>query len=76
MINQRCVSCHSDEPTQPGFAAAPAGIMLNAPDLIHKNAAKVYQQAVQLKAMPLGNLTNMSDQERATIGAWYEAGAK
>jgi len=76
IITQRCTSCHSDKPTQPGFAAAPAGILLQTPDLIHQNAAKVYQQAVQLKAMPLGNLTNITDEERATIGKWYEAGAK
>jgi uncharacterized membrane protein len=76
IITQRCTSCHSDKPTQPGFAAAPAGILLQTPDLVHQNAAKVYQQAVQLKAMPLGNLTGITDEERATIGKWYEAGAK
>jgi len=75
IINQRCVECHSDKPTQPGFASAPAGMLLQTPELIHKNATKVYLQSVQLKAMPLGNLTNMNDEERATIGAWYEAGA-
>jgi uncharacterized membrane protein len=75
IVNQRCVECHSDKPTQPGFATAPAGMLLQTPELIHKNATKVYLQAVQLKAMPLGNLTNMSDEERAIIGAWYEAGA-
>ncbi len=76
VIGVRCIVCHSDKPTQPGFAAAPAGIMLQTPELIHKNAAKVYQQAVQLKTMPLGNLTHITDDERAAIGAWYEAGAK
>ncbi|MBV8635363.1 MAG: hypothetical protein JO002_12790, partial [Burkholderiaceae bacterium] len=76
IINERCVACHSDHPTQPGFAAAPVGIMLQTPALVHQNAAKVYQQAVQLKAMPLGNLTHITDEERAEIGAWYEAGAK
>jgi uncharacterized membrane protein len=76
IIAERCTGCHSDRPSQPGFAAAPAGIMLQTPDLIHKNAAKVYQQAVQLKAMPLGNLTHITDEERAAIGAWYESGAK
>jgi len=76
VINARCIGCHSDKPTQPGFAAAPAGIMLQTPELIHKNAAKVYLQAVQLKVMPLGNLTHITDDERAAIGAWYEAGAK
>jgi uncharacterized membrane protein len=26
--------------------------------------------------MPLANLTNMTDAERAQLGAWFEAGAK
>jgi uncharacterized membrane protein len=76
IIAQRCVACHSDHPTQPGFASAPAGIMLHNPDLIHQNAAKIYQQAVQLRAMPIANLTNMTDAERAQIGVWFESGAK
>ncbi|WP_426177166.1 urate hydroxylase PuuD [Massilia sp. TWR1-2-2] len=76
IVTQRCVSCHSDHPTQPGFAAAPGGIMLHTPDLVRQNAARVYQQAVQLKAMPIANLTNMTDAERAQVGAWFEAGAK
>jgi len=76
IIEQRCAVCHSDKPTQPGFASAPAGVMLQTPDLIHQNAARIYQQAVQLKAMPLANLTHMTDQERAIIASWYEAGAK
>jgi uncharacterized membrane protein len=76
IVAQRCVSCHSDHPTQPGFAAAPAGIMLHTPELIHQNAARIYQQAVQLRTMPIANLTNMTDAERAQVGAWFEAGAK
>jgi uncharacterized membrane protein len=75
IINQRCVTCHSATPTQPGFATAPAGIMLNTPELIHQNAAKVNQQAVVLKAMPIGNMTNITPEERAEIGAWFAAGA-
>jgi uncharacterized membrane protein len=76
IVNQRCVSCHSDHPTQPGFAAAPAGIMLNSAESLRRHGAKVYQQAVQQKTMPIGNLTGMTEEERALIGAWYEAGAK
>jgi uncharacterized membrane protein len=76
IISERCVACHSERPSQPGFAVAPAGIMLHNPDLIYQNAAKIYQQTVQLKAMPIGNLTNMTDAERAQLGAWFEAGAK
>ena len=76
IVTQRCVSCHSDHPTQPGFATAPGGVMLHNPELIHQSAAKIYQQAVQLKAMPIANLTNMTDAERAQVGAWFESGAK
>ena len=76
VIAQRCASCHSDKPTQPGFAAAPAGVMLHTPELMRQHAGRIYRQAVQLKAMPIGNLTGMTDEERALIGAWYEAGAK
>ncbi|HEY0491564.1 MAG TPA: urate hydroxylase PuuD [Telluria sp.] len=76
IMAQRCVSCHSAAPTQPGFATAPAGIMLHDAALIRQNAAKIYEQSVQLKAMPIGNLTNMTDAERAQVAAWFEAGAR
>jgi uncharacterized membrane protein len=76
IIRQRCVSCHAAHPTQPGFASAPAGVMLDDARGIAQNAPRIYQQAVQLKAMPLANMTNMTDAERAEIAAWYQAGAK
>jgi uncharacterized membrane protein len=76
IIDQRCVACHAAVPTQPGFASAPAGVMLHTDALVRQNAARIYQQAVQLKAMPIANLTNMTDAERAQVAAWFEAGAK
>lgn len=75
IMDQRCVSCHAQQPTQPGFAAAPGGVMLDTPELVSQHAARIYQQTVQLKAMPLANLTHMTDAERAQVGAWFEAGA-
>jgi uncharacterized membrane protein len=76
IIGQRCVSCHAPQPTQAGFAAAPAGVMLHTPELVSRHARRIYQQTVQTKAMPLANLTNMTDAERALVGAWFEAGAQ
>jgi uncharacterized membrane protein len=76
VIAQRCASCHSDKPTQPGFATAPLGVMLHTPELIRQHADRIYRTTVQLKSMPIGNLTNMTDEERALIASWYEAGAK
>ena len=39
------------------------------------NAQRIYAQAVATHAMPLGNLTHMTDAERAQLGAWIRAGA-
>ena len=75
IIDQRCVSCHAAHPTQPGFATAPAGVALDQADGIRQHAARIYQQTVQLKAMPLANLTHMTDAERAEVAAWFESGA-
>ena len=76
IIEQRCVSCHAAHPTQPGFATAPAGVALDDAHGISQNAARIYQQVVQLRAMPLANMTNMTEAERAKVAAWFEAGAK
>ncbi|WP_186022323.1 urate hydroxylase PuuD [Burkholderia gladioli] len=73
VLQQRCVACHSAKPTMMG--SAPAGVMFDTPEQIAQNAQRIYQQAVQLKAMPIGNVTHMTDDERTKIAAWFEAGA-
>jgi uncharacterized membrane protein len=35
----------------------------------------MFQQAVVLKTMPLGNATQITDAERALIKGWFEGGA-
>ena len=76
IVKVRCASCHAAKPTQAGFAAAPKGINLDTPQDIAKHAASIYQQSVLSKAMPIANMTKMTDDERAFIGQWYKAGAK
>ncbi len=76
IVAQRCAVCHSVHPTQAGFSAPPAGILLDTPEHIVANAALIRTEAVASKAMPLGNVTNMTDAERATLGAWIDSGAK
>ena len=43
------------------MGSAPAGVLLDTPDEISQNAQRMHQQAVTLKAMPLGNVTHMTD---------------
>jgi uncharacterized membrane protein len=50
--------------------------LLDTPDEISQNAQRIYQQAVQMKAMPLGNVTHMTDDERQKIAAWFDGGAQ
>jgi uncharacterized membrane protein len=69
IVARRCVPCHAAHPAL--MASAPAGVMLDTPDRIVANAPRIMQQAVQLRAMPLGNVTKITDQERALIGAWF-----
>jgi len=76
VIAQRCAVCHAQKPTQPGIASAPLGIMLDTPARIKAAAGMIESQAVKSHAMPLGNATHMTAQERALVGAWIEAGAK
>jgi uncharacterized membrane protein len=75
IVGQRCATCHAANPSQAGFNEAPKGVLLDAPALIVANAQKINEQAVLTRAMPIGNLTGMTDAERATLGAWIAAGA-
>ena len=60
----------------PGVTAPPAGVLLNTPEAIAQNAQRLYQQVVVTRIMPLGNATQITDEERAVIAAWMKAGAK
>ena len=75
IVGERCATCHAGKPTQPGFNEAPKGVLLDTPALIAANAQKINEQAVLTKAMPIGNLTGMTDAERVLLGAWIAAGA-
>ena len=76
IVAKRCAVCHAATPTQPGVSTAPAGVLLDTPQRVRANAARIDAQAVASHAMPLGNLTHMTDAERATLGAWIHTGAK
>lgn len=69
IMQARCVQCHAAKPSHPAFPAAPAGMALETeqellahPDLIKQVVANGY--------MPLGNLTDMTPDERAAVAAW------
>jgi uncharacterized membrane protein len=70
IIARRCVACHSAHPSFEGIAQAPKDIMFDSAEQIAAHAAEIYQQVSVTKAMPLGNVTQMTEEERARIAAW------
>jgi len=70
-----CAQCHAARPSFDGIAAPPKGVVLETPAQMRRWAALTAAQ-VRTEAMPPGNLTEMSDQERAKILAWVASGAR
>jgi uncharacterized membrane protein len=75
IMQARCASCHAQRPSNPAFAAPAAGVRLDTPEAIQGAMARIKSQAVDTRAMPPGNLTAMTDAERATVGRWIAQGA-
>ncbi|WP_313101301.1 urate hydroxylase PuuD [Stutzerimonas nitrititolerans] len=76
VIEERCTVCHSAKPTSPLFSAAPAGVMFDTPEQIQQMAAKIHAQTVASQIMPLGNITQMTQEERDLLASWIEQGAQ
>ncbi len=71
VVQARCTSCHSAAPVHPAFPAAPLGVMFDSDEQILGDAARIYQQTVVTRVMPIGNLTAMTDAERGVVEQWY-----
>ncbi len=70
ITEKHCTSCHAARPRKEGFTEAPKGVMLETVDEIRRYATQVKAQAVNADAMPLGNESGMTGEERAQLGAW------
>jgi uncharacterized membrane protein len=74
IVSERCVACHAAKPTL--VESAGKGVTLETPAEIVRHANAIYAQVVLSRAMPLGNITHMTDAERSLLGAWYRTGKK
>jgi uncharacterized membrane protein len=73
IILSRCSMCHAAEPVWEGITTAPKGIRLDDAEHIHRNARLIGRNAAWASAMPPGNVTEMTADERAVIAAWVES---
>jgi uncharacterized membrane protein len=72
----RCAMCHAAETSYEGIYFAPKGVMLDTDARIASSAREIYLQAGRSHAMPPGNLTGVTPEERALLAAWYEEAVK
>jgi uncharacterized membrane protein len=66
IVTQRCTPCHSG-------AAPPKGVRFETAAQIRAQADAIEEQAVRTRAMPLGNATGMTDEERELLGRWIRS---
>ncbi|NND51932.1 MAG: urate hydroxylase PuuD [Flavobacteriaceae bacterium] len=76
IINNRCTSCHSENPTDLIWKVAPNGVKYDTPDQIYGLRDKIFQRTVVSKNMPFNNnQTGMTQEERDMINCWINQGA-
>jgi uncharacterized membrane protein len=75
IILSRCSMCHAAEPVWASIVTAPRGILLDDAAHIKRNARLIGRNAAWANAMPPGNVTEMTGDERAILAAWLSAGA-
>lgn len=71
-VSSRCSMCHAAEPAWEGIARPPKGVKLETEAEIAAHAREIYLQAGRSHAMPPGNLSEVTPEERQLLVAWYE----
>ncbi len=73
IVAGRCSMCHAREPAWDGVRWPPKGVVLEIPADVAREAERIYLQSGVSHAMPPGNLTHITEEERARIVRWYRA---
>jgi uncharacterized membrane protein len=70
---KHCTMCHSPKPRHEAFSEPPKGVTLETIPDITRFAPLIKAQAVDTDAMPLGNETGFTAEDRALLGRWIAA---
>jgi uncharacterized membrane protein len=70
IAQKHCANCHAAKPSHPAFNAPPKNVSLESVPELKRYAAPIFLQTVQNRAMPLGNMTGMTEEERDKLGRW------
>ena len=66
----RCAMCHAVVPGYEGIPYPPKNVVLDT--AIAEHAREIYLQAGRSHAMPPGNVSGITDEERQLIVTWFE----
>ncbi|MGE3262336.1 MAG: urate hydroxylase PuuD [Bacteriovoracia bacterium] len=72
IMENRCLACHSSHPTDDVWKTAPNGVVLESEAQVRAKANLIHLHVVIAKSMPLGNKTNMTEEERAVFAKWLK----
>jgi uncharacterized membrane protein len=73
LTTKHCTACHAKKPTHESFKEAPKNVTLETLADLKRYAQPIMIQTVRNKAMPLGNQTQMTDEEREQLGRWIRS---
>jgi len=76
IFEDRCVSCHAQNPTDDIWKVAPNGVMFDTPEQIVQLKDKILNRVVTTKTMPQANKSGMKQKERDLVEIWLYQGAK
>ena len=70
IVLSRCSMCHAAQPVWSGVVTAPKGVLLDSTDHIQRNLRLIGRVAAWSSAMPPGNVTEMTAEERSVLAAY------
>ncbi|WP_438956920.1 urate hydroxylase PuuD [Cognatiyoonia sp.] len=73
IVMGNCAMCHAREPVYGNMQWAPKGVFLETASDIAGHAKDIYLQAAISHAMPPPSQSRLSDEDRATLAAWFNA---
>lgn len=75
VVLARCIACHASAPRIASFGSAPGGVNFEVPGSLRRHAERIRERVVATRTMPPGNLTLMTEDERALLARWIAHGA-
>ncbi|CAO3380093.1 urate hydroxylase PuuD [Azospirillum argentinense] len=72
VVLSRCSMCHAAQPVWEGIGVAPRGVMLDSAEAIGRHAPQIRVWAALSDAMPPGNVTGITPEERRLLAAWTD----